>query len=189
MSFIQCRNVTSIMTGFDKAWFIAGGWAIDLFIGEETRKHEDIEIAIFRKNQMNLKTYLKEWDIKKVIKGEFYHWGNEYLELPIHELLATNRITGEKIEILLNEIEGNNWVFRRDSRISYPHDLIFSYSETGIPYLKPEVVILYKAKNTRQKDHQDFLKIKDLLNIEKRQCLRTALELHAPKHKWIHYLL
>ncbi|WP_445326865.1 nucleotidyltransferase domain-containing protein [Solibacillus sp. FSL W7-1464] len=37
--------------------FIAGGWAIDLLIGKETREHKDI--AIFRKDQLNLKAYLK----------------------------------------------------------------------------------------------------------------------------------
>jgi hypothetical protein len=28
---------------------------------------------------------LKGWDFKKVIKGEFYPWDNEFLELPIHD--------------------------------------------------------------------------------------------------------
>jgi hypothetical protein len=32
MSFEQCQSVTALMKGFEKTWFIAGGWAIDLFI-------------------------------------------------------------------------------------------------------------------------------------------------------------
>lgn len=189
MSFVQCQNVTSLMKGFNKTWFIAGGWAIDLFMGKETRKHEDIEIVLFRKDQVSLKTHLKGWDFKKVIKGEFHNWGNEFLQLPVHELHVTNSLNGDKIEVLLNETKDNNWIFRRDSRITSPYDLIYSYSETGIPYLNPEIVLLYKAKNAREKDHQDFMEIKDDLDNEKRQWLRNALELHEPKHMWIHYLI
>jgi hypothetical protein len=188
MSFEQCQSVTSLMAGFNKTWFIAGGWAIDLFIGKEIREHKDLEIALFRKDQLNLKAYLKEWDFKKVIKGEFHTWGNEYLKLPIHEIHATNKFNGEKIEVLLNETNDNNWKFRRDLRISYPLNSVWSYSETGIPYLNPEIVLLYKAKNTREKDHRDFMTIKDYLDNEKKQWLRYALELHKPGHKWLHFL-
>lgn len=188
MLFEQCQSITSLMNSFNKTWFIAGGWAIDLFLGKETREHKDLEIALFRKDQLNLKEYLKEWDFKKVVKGEFHNWGNEFLELPTHEIHATNKLNGDNIEILLNETKDNNWIFRRDLRISSPLDLVWSYSDTGIPYLNPEIVLLYKARNTREKDHQDFYTIKDYLDNEKKQWLRSALELHEPRHKWIQFL-
>ncbi|MEH7135607.1 hypothetical protein V7090_21395, partial [Priestia megaterium] len=41
-------------------------------MGRETRNHSDIEIALYRKDQLEIKAYLKEWDFKKVVKGEFY---------------------------------------------------------------------------------------------------------------------
>ncbi|MDP9726786.1 hypothetical protein P4574_19715 [Priestia megaterium] len=71
MSFEKCKYITSLLSDFDKPWFFAGGWAIDLFIGRETRNHSDIEIALYRKDQLEIKAYLKEWDFKKVVKGEF----------------------------------------------------------------------------------------------------------------------
>jgi hypothetical protein len=37
MSFEQCHSINSFMSGFYKTWFFADGWAIDLFIGKETR--------------------------------------------------------------------------------------------------------------------------------------------------------
>ncbi|MEY8192214.1 nucleotidyltransferase domain-containing protein [Peribacillus simplex] len=64
MPFEQCQSITSLMSGFNKTWFFAGGWAIDLFIGRETREHQDIEIALFREDQLYLKEYLKEWDFR-----------------------------------------------------------------------------------------------------------------------------
>ncbi|WP_453996087.1 nucleotidyltransferase domain-containing protein [Bacillus nitroreducens] len=188
MSFEKCQGIHSLMSGFDRPWFFAGGWAIDLFIGKETREHTDIEFAIFRKDQLYLKDYLKEWEFKKVMNGKFHAWENEFLELPIHEIHASNKYSDDKIEILLNESNENNWIFRRDERISYPLDSIWSITETGIPYLNPEIVLLYKAKNTREKDHRDFLNIKDNLDNKKKKWLKNALEIHEPQHKWLQYL-
>lgn len=42
---------------------------IELFIGKETREHKDVDIAIFRKDQLYPKKYLKEWEFKKVMSG------------------------------------------------------------------------------------------------------------------------
>ncbi|WP_282142382.1 nucleotidyltransferase domain-containing protein [Cytobacillus oceanisediminis] len=183
MPFEQCQDIASLMNNFTKPWFIAGGWAIDLFIGRETREHKDLEMAIFRKDQLYLKKYLHEWDFKKVIKGKFFSWENERLELPVHEIHAFNKLTGYEIEFLLNETEDNDWRFRRDLRISLPFNSVRSNSRIGIPYLNPEIVLLYKTKNTRDKDHQDFISIKDHLNADKKQWLRNALEIHEPGHK------
>lgn len=188
MPFDQCQNLTSLMTGFKKSWGFAGGWAIDLFNGRESREHKDIEIAIFRKDQLYLKNYLNNWEFNKVVKGEFHHWDNEFLELPVHEIHATNKVNGDKIEILLNETEDDEWKFRRDVRISYPLASVWSYFSTGIPYLNPEIVLLYKVKNTREKDHQDFRTLRGHLDVEKRRWLRDAIELHEPNHKWLQFL-
>ena len=188
MSFEQCQKITSLMSGFNKTWFFAGGWAIDLFIGRETRHHQDIEIALFRKDQLNLKEYLIEWDFKKVVKGRFYTWENEFLELPVHEIHALKKSNGDKLEVLLNETMDYDWKFRRDLRISYPLNSVWSYSDTGIPYLKPEIVLLYKVKNTRDKDDQDFRTILGSLDNERKEWLWYAIQLHEPEHEWLQFL-
>jgi hypothetical protein len=43
MHFEQCKRVQAVMAAFQFPWFIAGGWALDLYIGRETREHDDIE--------------------------------------------------------------------------------------------------------------------------------------------------
>ena len=40
------RDFAARMEGADFPWFVAGGWAIDLFLGTPTRDHEDLEIAV-----------------------------------------------------------------------------------------------------------------------------------------------
>lgn len=186
--FQQCLWVDEELEEFKGQWGIAGGWAIDLFIGNETRPHSDIEVAIFREDQHLLKQTLSDWSFEKIVKREFIDWGKEWLELPVHEIHGTHKQSGLELEILLNETKGNDWVFRRELSISFPESSLFLYSDEGIPYLHPAVVLLYKAKNTGEKDHVDFCSARDLLKNEDRKWLYDALQIHMPKHKWIQEL-
>ena len=84
-------KVASLMRGFEPDWFVAGGWAIDLFLEKETRPHDDIEIAIFRKDQLALQNYLDGWVLKTAENGALSDWNKgEFLELPLHEIHCFN---------------------------------------------------------------------------------------------------
>ena len=189
MLFEQCKRINHIMERFRCKSFIAGGWAIDLHVGKESRIHKDIEIAIFREDQLKLKEYLHDWEFKKAISGEFHPWKTKYLELPIHELHAENKVSKEKIEVLLNETYADKWRFRRDMRISSPIKALCNYTSECIPYLSPEIVLLYKVKNTRQKDHQDFMTVRDYLTPQQRRWLIDAIQIHEPQHEWLEHLI
>lgn len=108
MFFRICHSVNDLMTDFKGKWCIAGGWAIDLYLDKETRTHGDIEILVFREDQEILKNHLKEWEISKVEEGKSSAWKHDRLELPVHELHAIHRMTGHKLEILLNEKDVDN---------------------------------------------------------------------------------
>ena len=176
------------MDKFHCQWFIAGGWAIDLHVGKESRIHKDIEIAIFREDQLKLKEYLHDWEFKKIISGEFHPWNHEYLNLPIHELHVEDKESQEKIEVLLNETTDDKWVFRRDTRISSPINAVCNYTSEGIPYLSPEIVLLYKVKNTREKDYQDFMTVSEYLTPKQIRWLIDAVRIHEPQHEWLKHL-
>ena len=182
--FEHCKWVQDQMSDYQKPWAIAGGWAIDLHAGRETREHSDIEIAIFRDDQQELKQALHTWKFKKVLKGNLEHWNGEKLQLPVHELHGSNG--QEEIEVLLNEVTKNDeWIFRRDPSISFPANKLIKQSVHGLPYLHPTIVLLYKAKQMREKDHQDFLTIKDSLLDWERTWLSQALVVHQPGHVWL----
>ncbi len=55
----------------------------------------------------------------------------------------------------------------------------------GIPYLAPEVQILFKSKDIRPKDEADFQAVHELLDTAQRAWLVAALELTSPGHRWI----
>lgn len=63
---------------------------------------------MFREDQEILKNHLKEWEISKVEEGKSSAWKHDRLELPVHELHAIHRMTGHKLEILLNEKDVDN---------------------------------------------------------------------------------
>ena len=81
------QKIAVLMQNFQSDWFIAGGWAIDLYLGKITRPHDDIEIAIFRRDQIALQNYLNGWVLQKAENSVLSTWNqNEFLELPVHEI-------------------------------------------------------------------------------------------------------
>jgi len=105
-TFGPVLELARLMRGFPRPWYIAGGWAIDLFLGRETREHDDIDVTIFRNDQAELRTHLAAWAFEKVVDGQRLPWADgEWLGLPVHEVHATSE-TRARVEFLLNEWSG-----------------------------------------------------------------------------------
>ena len=58
----------------------------------------------------------------------------------------------------------------------------------GIPYIAPQIVLLFKAKATREKDQRDFDLAAPLLSTEAREWLAGSLRVIQPGHAWIERL-
>ena len=192
MTFEPVRQVAAIMQSFEKPWFVAGGWAVDLFLGRETRAHEDIEVSIFRRDQEAIWRQFSGWDMDKIVPGgspKRQPWRGEWLRPPVHEIHA-GRAGGElhEVEILLDEAWADTWRFRRNLAVSRPVAEIGLRNVEGIPFLAPEIVLLYKAKDPRERDIHDFRVARGALDEDRRQWLRDALARVHPGHPWIREL-
>ena len=53
--FAPVLAAARVMASYPHRWWFAGGWAIDFFVGRATREHADIEIGVFREDQMTLR--------------------------------------------------------------------------------------------------------------------------------------
>ena len=42
----QPAQLAALLRGVTAPWYVAAGWALDLFRGEQTREHEDLEIGL-----------------------------------------------------------------------------------------------------------------------------------------------
>lgn len=80
--------------------------------------------------------------------------------------------------------DARTWVCRRDATITAPRAQIVETTSDGIPFLRPEAVLLYKAKAARPKDEADLARCLPLMNGEARQRLARALARTHPDHRW-----
>ncbi|MDP6778940.1 MAG: hypothetical protein QGI83_19460, partial [Candidatus Latescibacteria bacterium] len=55
---MSVEDVADLMSDIDLPWWIAGGWAIDLFLERQTRDHGDTDILIRREDQLDVQAYL-----------------------------------------------------------------------------------------------------------------------------------
>jgi hypothetical protein len=165
-------------------WFIAGGWALDLFLEKQTRDHADLDLGIFRQDQLALQNFLAGWTLSKVVKGESIAWENgEVLSLPVHEIHAKSSC-GETIEVLLAEGDGTHWIYRRDPNITLPISSAIVTVADGVQVLAPEIVLLFKSKHLRTQDELDFENVRPYLAREQAQWLLDAIERTNALHPW-----
>jgi hypothetical protein len=167
--FCECIRISRLFENAPFKWFVVGGWAVDLFLNKETRKHDDIEIGIFRNDQEELFRYFQEEKKEYVEKHNRVIWNGEHLELPIHELYIVSE--ENNLEILLNEIKNDYWVYRRDERVKRHINEAIKINNDGIPYICPEIALLYKTKNPRDKDIKDFNSVFSVLDVDSRKWL------------------
>jgi hypothetical protein len=198
-TFAEPLRVAALMSGYDNPWFVAGGWAIDLFLGRIRRRHKDLDFTIFRRDQLALQEHLAGFELKKLAGpdgGEYIDpWQQgEFLELPIHQVWIEMGPDGwPTLEALLSETEGEEWWWRKNPQIRRPLSRLGRTSPIGVPYLSPEVVLLYKSRhmlddNPPPNDQIDFEDTVDLLDPEGRAWLRDTLETWFPGHPWLERL-
>lgn len=184
------RRVLLLTEGLAAPWCVAGGWALDLFLGRATRPHADVELAVFRQDQSRLHEHFQGWKFTVRVDGRSEAWPQgESLELPLHEIHAYSPDDPpQSIEFLLNERDDGNWVFRRNAEVVLPLDRAMVQSTFGVGALSPEIVLLYKAKAPRAKDEADFNAVRTAMSDESRGWLRSALLSCHPAHPWLSLL-
>ena len=176
------------MRGFAPPWFVAGGWAVDLYLGRLTREHADVEVAIFREDQRAAQRHFEGWRLLKVSDGALSEWrAGERLELPVHEVHCLGGPADlPRLELLLNERRGDLWAFRRNEIVTRPLAMCYMTSAAGVRVLAPEIVLLYKSRNAGAKDEQDFDALAPRLDEERRAWLRAAVAAcEGGSHPWL----
>jgi len=93
-----------------------------------------------------------------------------------------------RLDIFREPHDGDTWIRRRDRSIRLPYEQIIVTSPEGIPYLAPQIVLLFKAKHRRPKDQADSTGVLPLLNPARRAWLAAALARVHPAHPWIREL-
>jgi hypothetical protein len=168
-------------------WCVAGGWALDLWRGKQTRPHSDLEIAILRHEFEHFRARLGDFKLFAVGSGDISPLAPDaYVAAEKHQVWVLDDIARAwRMDIFLEVGDRDTWVFRRNAAIRRSRSRMIAVTADGVPYLRPEGVLLYKAKATRAKDAADFEVCAPLLEPEARAWLCEALARAHPGHPWI----
>jgi hypothetical protein len=136
-------------------WYVAGGRAAR--IGAPARHHEDIDVVVRSDDLDELRRVLAAWDLWEANSG----WLRPLLPgvgpAEDCEQLWARLDAGHPWQMdLLLDRSGAQWTFKRDSTVQLPWDRAVHIVD-GIPYLRPEIALLYKARLDRPKDREDLL--------------------------------
>jgi hypothetical protein len=181
-------RLLEVMRGFAAPWWVAGGWALDLWLGRKTRVHQDVDLAILRGDQHKLYDALPDWELyyatpdHRLVPLRPGGW----LEPPLHGVWARPAPDAPWLcEFLLNEHEGADWLYRRNPAVRMPLAEMGSVISGGIPILAPQIVLLHKAHEGAEKDEADFRAALPHLSPSAMTWLVRALEETTPEHPWL----
>jgi hypothetical protein len=184
------QTARELFAGLGASWWIAGGWAIDLWLGRQTREHEDLDIGILHRDHLAVQQHLVErgWDL---------HCGADKPHtlrpwLPGEELGPDNHCPWARrdadspweFQLLINPGDGCTLISRRDPSLTLPMSEAV-IERQGFRVLAPQVQLHFKAKQMRPRDEADFANVLPRLDSAARAWLHTALQRTHPGHAWI----
>ncbi|WP_280398292.1 hypothetical protein [Nocardia carnea] len=177
-------EVAERLSGAAPCWYVVAGWALDLFVGGPGRVHSDLEIGVPQERFGDIQEAFPgfEWDVV----GDGYVWPFPEEADSQHQTWLREPATGlYRLDVFREPYLGDRWVCRRDASITLPFDELILRTASGIPFVIPEVVLLFKAKARRTKDEGDFLRALPALDGQRRSRLSGWLSRVHPGHPWL----
>jgi Aminoglycoside-2''-adenylyltransferase len=173
-------------------WYVAAGWALELFRGEQRREHEDLELAVPNTRFDELADVLDGFEVFVITgRAEATPLAEARDRLAgTHQTWIREPATGLwRFDLFREPSDGDTWICRREPAIRMPYARLIDRTGDGIPYGRPEVVLLFKAKHAQeQKNQADFEATLPLLDSSRVAWLRDALERVHPGHRWLEAL-
>jgi len=168
-------------------WWIAGGWALDLYAGKQSRAHRDLDVGVLRRDVLAVLAALPSWEFFAAKNGVLARLtSDQEPRTDVYSLWCRPADATEwTLELMLDESDAGRWVYRRESRIQRPLEVTVRRDPQGIPYLAPEVQLLYKSARARPQDEADFAHVAPQLDLAACEWLRDALAISEPGHRWL----
>ena len=197
---------------FDYAF--CGGYAIDLFLGQLTRRHGDVDVFAYWEDRDAVIKYMWShgFEVYEMIGGGQAHKitdVNNQMKLKRNiiavdncefvslnhtdninifdvDFLPVQQSKPNFIEFLFNDKTDTDFLYARDHRVKLNLEKAVLY-RNDIPYLAPEICLLYKSTDTERKGYQqDYDNAVKCMSAEQIMWLNEALKFVYPDgHKWI----
>jgi hypothetical protein len=168
-------------------WAVGGGWAIDMFLGRQTRYHHDLDIAVARHEQGRVfeTLVLLGWDCHIAASGQLTPWRGERLATGENNIWC--RRPGDpfwRFDLVMTEIDDGDWVFRRNPRVRLRMDEAITVGSPS--FVSPQVQLLFKARHRQPKDEADLAAALPQLDRARRRWLHDALRTsEGHDHPWV----
>lgn len=211
------KKTRAILQPANFDWCICGGFAIDLFHGAETRKHIDVDVCAFWENRNDIIMFMKNkgWTVyepcgndkihlisdindQKILKNNIFCVKTGNTSFHVTDLgddmfnCTIDRVEPNDLdflEFLFNRRDNDNFIYGRNPDIK--RGLSKAIFRSGnIPYLSPEITLLYKSTNTDNADYQhDFDITFNKMDAESKMWLIDSLKVCFPQgHKWLQWV-
>ncbi len=183
------EEVARLLAALRVPWYVAGGWALELFLGGGHREHDDLEIAAPNSRfdevvgalgglEIFLITDRTEATPLAEARGRFFD---------THQTWVREPATGFwRFDVFREPSDGDTWICRREPKLRMPYARLIEWTDDGIPHGRPEVILLMKAKHSKlEKNHRDLDATLPRLDGERRAWLRDAVAQVHPGHEWL----
>jgi hypothetical protein len=161
----------------------AGRWICS---AADRRAHGDIEIAIPAASFPEVRSRFPGYVFDAAGSGRIWEDATPDELASVHQTWLRDPATGNYLlDVFRGPHDGDTWICRRDESIRFPYSEIIYHTQDSIPYLAPELVLLFKAKHARQKDQADFDATIPHMTPAQRETLGELLARAHPEHRWL----
>lgn len=165
-------------------WWVSGGCALELHLDRSWRDHDDTDVGIRRRDVGQLRSVLDGWDIHVAAAGRLTPWTGSEIVTHLHQNnLWCRRLPDGPwlLDVTIGEGDDQHWVYRRDPNLRVPWPEAVLRTPEGVPYLAPELQLLFKSKDRREKDDVDAREVIPLLDAARQAALTRLL---PAEHPW-----
>lgn len=181
---LAIAEVKSIFRDAPFRWWISGGMALELFAGASWRSHDDIDVGVCRVDARRVYPWLGEWELYVAAGGSLRPWTGEALDAVRHENNVWIRRKQDGpwvLDIAIGGGTSGEWAYRRDPAVTVAWEDAVLHTGDGLPYLAPELQLLFKSTSVRPKDREDAEQMVPILDARRREFLSRHL---PPDHPW-----
>lgn len=176
------------MRGFDRPWWIVGGWAIEAATGFR-REHEDTDMSILACDVPAFVEFMRgRWHVWNNVGGVLHPLGERWTDVDEPRSQLWLRASAQDpwvVDVPLTPDVGGMWTNKDlEGHTAAVEDVTWA-ARDGIRYLLPEIVLTYKARRHRPKDELDFDATLPVLTAVRRAWMREALGRLSPEHRWL----
>ncbi|MBO0728014.1 MAG: hypothetical protein J2P57_02070 [Acidimicrobiaceae bacterium] len=186
---LSISRIVEVFVAAPFRWWVGGGKALELHLGRSWRGHEDSDIGVVRYELDAVYALLSSWDLHVAVAGELSVWKGERLEAGEHQNNVWCRLAENRpwvLDVTIGDGTDDEWIYRRDPTVRRRWDTAVLRTAEGVPYLAPDLQMLFKSKDVRPKDDIDAAEVIPALDHQQREFLRRLLE---PGHPWRQRLL